>query len=199
MVLRGSGDVGPACVTPKGSGTTGAPCHFTLAQGAARVPSRADSDCAPGYLCYSPFFDPTIPATCRPFCWSQFDCSADESCVEAFNAAEAGVCYPSCDPFGAACEAGLTCMSVPHFPDLPRASGAVCARPGTANGTCSNDPGVNALPTDLCPAGLQCAVDPLDASKPARCFAICRTQSDCPSATTCTGSNCSRDPYCVCR
>jgi hypothetical protein len=205
IVLRGKNSGGPACVTPKASGTTGTPCHFTLATGAVRIPSKADSDCAPGFICYAPFYAADAPATCRPFCESDRTCAPGEACIWAFSY-YLGLCYPQCDPFGAPCPEGLACIFTlsddPEYNHTPR---AICARPGTAAGHCRTPLGPSADPgADLCPAGLQCTNDPYDPSKPftESCRQICRTLSDCSSATTCTRPDkfpCTSYPYCVCR
>jgi hypothetical protein len=203
-LLLGKNGFGPACVTPKGSGTAGAPCHFTLATGAIRIPSTADSDCAPGFICYAPFYAADAPATCQPFCGPNEACPPGDACIDAFGIV-AGLCYPQCDPFGAPCPEGLACIfTLPYNPESNLTPRAICARPGTAAGHCRPQLDPSFDQADLCPAGLQCTIDPYDPSKPFTdsCRQICRTLSDCSSATTCSRPDnypCTPYPYCVCR
>ena len=206
VVLRGS-RAGAACVAPRGSGTDGSPCHFTLAAGGPPIPSTEDPDCAPGYLCYAPFYAAREPGRCRKFCGDNADCPAGEACIGAFglDPRGTGVCHPRCDPLGAPCPEGLACiLTSKWFFESPVFPPAICGRPGTAQVECSADLYLGSplhQRFQLCTAGLQCTFDPRDPSKPTSCRLLCRAQSECPSGTTCQRQEklpCTDYPYCVC-
>jgi hypothetical protein len=194
VVLSGTSQVTTVCIPPnlKSEGKDG-PCTFSLAQGALQFPSTPDSDCANGYLCYSPWFDPNQPTACRQFCAADNDCGSNEVCLalnDSFRAAD-GVCYQNCSPWAAQCASGLSCIL---FHGGGSAGPGICARPGTlAVGAFPCSPGA-------CAVGLQCMGS-------FGCQRICRSSADCPSGMACglSGSSASCDStsgpnfQCYCR
>lgn len=199
-ILVGDANADSVCVTPKGIGTTAAPCHVKLPPfGAAGaylwLPTAADDECASDYQCYSPFLDPGAAAACRKLCASLQDCASNEICAPIGNAAQAplteGVCVPACDLFAAnACPGGQTCTlaKMANVAAPANVLPAICAAPGPVQlgGACDDYLRDSNGGTQRCVAGLQCTGNP--SGPGSSCEYICRTQSDCPSGTTCGGS-----------
>lgn len=176
----GSGGVIAGCIAPSGTAATDATCTRTSEDPAG----IGSDDCAPGHYCSGIGSFATPPQRhCRKFCGTDADCATGQKCssliADSGGTPTAGICVPTCTPFGTDCAGGMNCSLLIADMDGAALYGT-CRQVGTgaAGSACTGNE---------CLADLVCA-DPTSSGSDS-CVPMCDTSHACATGTcTATGS-----------
>jgi len=175
FVDDGNMSVTTDCMPIQGAKKDGEVCKRI---GATPEEQIGNDDCEKGLFCSGLGQLSNPPSRkCRKFCRKDGECGAKVGCVAIGEAQPAGLCVPSCTPFGNDCGANLTCTYLLNkfennddFIFSCRAVGKVAA-----GARCSE-------PTD-CLANMFCA-DPMKTGQ-GMCVQACDNTHPCPMGKMC--------------